>query len=211
MYASIADLRDECVRESEASDSRLALLLKEASAHIDRMTGWFFEPRPGAYRLDGRGTPSIEPPVPPIRIDQLMIGDSDFPLSPERVVVVGAPVQPGFDAPRITLRYGRFPQGRGNIVVEGLWGFTEHDGTEHGCVPFAIRRACMLLVLRNMAPLASDESLEARTRSRIVSERTKDQSYTLEGARAAARNLSGDSEIDALLLPYVRPMPIGAA
>lgn len=210
-YATVADLRDEGVRESEASDARLGLLLKEATAHIDRVTGWFFEPRAGTYRLDGRCTPSVELPVPPIRIDRLTIGDSDVSLDPERVVVVGAPVQPGFDGPRITFRYGRFPRGRGNVVVEGLWGFTEYDGTEIGCVPFAIRRACMMLVLRNLTPLADEASFEMRNRARITSERTKDQGYTLSAIAPGAAALTGDPEVDSLLLPYVRPRPIGAA
>ena len=57
-YASVADLRAEGVLESEASDERLEALLEEASGTIDRMTGWWFEPRELMIRLDGRGTAS---------------------------------------------------------------------------------------------------------------------------------------------------------
>lgn len=212
MYASVGDLREEGVTLTEASDARLERLLEEASHLIDRVTGWFFEPRAMNFRLDGRGAPSIEPPVPPIRLDRLLLGSSELPLGPEHLVVVGAPVLPGFDAPRLTLRHGRvFPSGQGNIVAEGLWGFTEHDGTPEGRTPLVIRRACMLLVLRNLAPLADDASLEARSRWRLLEERTRDQSYRLDAPRQVSAQLTGDPEVDALLLPYVRPVPMGAA
>lgn len=212
MYASVADLRAEGVTATEASDARLELLLDEASRLIDRVTGWFFEPRLLTLRLSGRGVPTIELPVPSIRLDRLTLGLSELPLDAEHLLVVGAPVQPGFDTPYLTRRHGRFPRGHGNVVAEGLWGFTEDDGTPTGRTPPAIRRATMLLVLRNLAPLADDASLEARSRWRIIEERTRDQSYKLDSTKAAAASasLTGDPEVDALLALYVRPAPLGA-
>ncbi|GAB4111278.1 MAG: hypothetical protein OHK0013_47280 [Sandaracinaceae bacterium] len=213
MYASALDLRAEGVTAAAASDARLELLLDEATRLIDRLTGWFFEPRALTLRLSGRGAPSIELPVPPIRLDRLMLGDAEVPLDASALLVVGAPVQPGFDGPRFTLRHGRrFPRGSGNVVAEGLWGFTEDDGTPEGRTPLAIRRAAMLLALRNLAPLADDASFEARSRWRIIEERTRDQSYRLGPVRpSSVTSLTGDPEIDALLAPYVRPPPLGAA
>jgi hypothetical protein len=212
VYASIADLRAEGVTEGAASDARLEQLIDEATGLIDRVTGWFFEPRLATFRLDGRGTPSIELPVPLIRLDRLTVGTSEMSLDPDELVIVGAPVRPGFDAPRITLRHGMFPRGRGNVVVEGLWGFTEEDGTPEGRTPLVIRRAALMLVLRTLAPLADDSSFEARSRSRIVEERTRDQSIRFEtGTRQTSRELAGDPEVDSLLALYVRPSPLGAA
>ena len=180
MYASVADLRAEGATVAEASDERLLALLDEATFLIDRVTGWFFEPRLATLRLDGRGTPSLELPVPPIRLDRLAVGDLELSLAFDDLVVVGAPVQPGFDGPRLTLRHGsRFPRGHGNVLVEGLWGFTEADGTAEGRTPLAIRRACMLLVLRSLAPLADDAAFDARSRWRVIEERTRDQSIKL--------------------------------
>ena len=213
MYASIADLRAEGVTVAEASDARLELLLEEASRLIDRVTGWFFEPRLMTLRLSGRGGSTIELPVPPIRLDRLMLGSSELPLDAEHLLIVGAPVQPGFDTPYLTRRYARFPRGHGNVVAKGLWGFTEYDGTPTGRTPPAIRRATMLLVLRNLTPLADDAAFEARSKWRIIEERTRDQSYKLDGAKAAAASasLTGDPDVDALLALYVRPAPLGAA
>jgi hypothetical protein len=212
VYASVADLRAEGVTAATASDARLELLLDEATRLIDRVTGWFFEPRTATFRLDGRGAPSVEPPVPPIRVDRLALGDRELSLAFEDLVVVGAPIQPGFDAPRLTLRRCRvFPRGRGNVVVEGRWGFTEDDGSPEGQTPLAVRRACLLLVLRNLAPLADDASFEARSRWRLLEERTRDQSYRLDAAKQPARALTGDPEVDVLLAPYVKPSSLGAA
>lgn len=214
MYASVADLRAEGVTAAEASEARLELLLDEASRLIDRATGWFFEPRMVTLHVSGRGAPSIELPVPPIRVDRILLGSVELSLDPSELLIVGAPVRPGFDGPRFTRRHGRvFPRGHGNVVTEGLWGFTEDDGTPTGRTPPAVRRSTMLLVLRSMAPLAADASFEARSRWRIIEERTRDQAYKLDplssvGASAA---LTGDPEIDRYLEPYVRPSPFGAA
>jgi len=213
VYASVADLRAEGVTLTEASDARLELLLDEASRLIDRVTGWFFEPRLLTLHLSGRDAPSIELPVPPIRLDRLTLGTTALSLDPSTLLVVGAPVPPGFDGPRLTRRHGRvFPRGHGNVIAEGLWGCTEEDGTPTGRTPAAIRRGAMLLVLRNLAPLADEASFEARSRWRILEERTRDQCYRLDPAKGSTSMvLTGDPEVDTLLGPYVRPTPIGAA
>ena len=102
MYASVADLRAEGVTAAEANDARLELLLVEASSLIDRVTGWFFEPRLLTLHLAGRGAPSIELPVPPLRVDRLVLGRAELSLDPSELLIVGAPIQPGFDGPRFT-------------------------------------------------------------------------------------------------------------
>ena len=211
MYATVDDLRAEGVTAAQATDERLASLIEEATAAIDRITGWFFEPRTLNLRLDGRGTPSLEPPVPPIELDRLAIDATELSLDSADLVVVGAPVAPGFDAPRISLTRGRvFPKGTGNVTAEGLWGYTEPDGTPEGRTPLEIRRACMLLVLRLLHPLAGESSTDARNRWRILEERTRDQSYRLDGVKDTGP-FTGDPEIDGVLLRYRRPPGLGAA
>ena len=182
MYATVDDMRSEGISPEQAGDERLGAHINEATRAIDRVTGWFFEPRAAVYRLDGRGAASIELPAPPIRLDVLAIDGDALPTDPEDLVVIGAPVQPGFDGTRITLRHGRrFPRGQGNITVEGLFGYTEDDGSPHGRTPLEIRRACMMLVLRGLPPLGdADGAADARNRWRILEERTRDQSYKLD-------------------------------
>jgi len=211
VYASVADLRDESVSVAQASDARLLALIDEAGRAIDSFTGWFFEPRTLTLRLDGRGTPSIEPPVPPIELTQLTVGGSDVSFAPDDLVVVGAPVQPGFDGPRLTRTRGRvFPKAAGNIEGAGTWGYTEDDGTAQGRTPAEIRRACMLLVLRWLSPLGTDDA-EARNRWRIIEERTRDQSYKLDRVGGGGSTFTGDPDIDGIVARYRRPPGLGAA
>lgn len=210
MYATLGDLRDEGVTEAMASDARATELLKEASQAIDRHTGWFFEPRSLTLQLDGRGTPSLEPPVPPIALTRLTVLGRHVSVSPQDVVLIGAPVAWRLDAPRLTRTQGRrFPKGAGTVEVEGIWGYTEVDATTpYGRTPLEIRRACLLMALRWWAPLADDDAT-ARHRWRIIEERTRDQSYRLD--RMSAGTLTGDPDIDHILERYRRPMGLGAA
>lgn len=211
-YATVADMRGEGVTEAMASDARLCALIEEASRVVDHHAGWFFDARQQTFHLDGRGTPTVEPPIPPIALSRLAVGGSDLSLHPDDLLVVGSPVAPDFHAPRITLRHGRrFPKGSGNVEVEGLCGYTEPDGTPHGRTPLEIRRATMLLVLRLLPPLGDVETAsDARSRWRIIEERTRDQSYKLAPDSRAAP-LSGDPEVDAILARYRRPPGLGAA
>lgn len=224
MYASVVDMRDEGVTPAMASDERLAALLAEACAFIDRVTGWFFEPRSMIVRMDGRGTPSIEPPYPPIRIDFLTISGAPVSLQPDDLVIVGAPVAIGFDTPRFTLvqkwaypengcaiPFRRtFPKGEGNVVASGLWGYTEPDGSPTGRTPSAVRRAAMLIALRNISLLGTGDSA-AKSQWRVLEERTRDQSYRLGALPTIGVVYTGDPEIDLLLARYRKPMGLGAA
>ena len=221
MYAAVADLRAEGVTTTMASDSRLEALLDEATRFIDRICGWYFEPRAAAYRVDGRGGRSIELPVPPLELRSVTVESTGFwshawevgfTVRPQDLIVTGAPVGPDFDAPRMTLRYHhRFPRGERNVIVEGRWGYTEQDGTPDGTTPPTIRRACMLLVLRNLPLITDDAFHEARARGRLLEEQTRDQRYRLDNARMAGPLLVGDPDIDLLLSPYVRPIAVGSA
>jgi hypothetical protein len=210
VYATVSDLRAEGVTAAQATDARLEALLAEATAFIDAACAWWFEPRAAVLRMDGRGTRSLEPPVPPLHLDALTLDGTALSLAPADLAVVGAPAGAGFEAPRLTLRHGRvFPRGDGNVEAAGLWGYTEADGTVTGRTPLAIRRACLALVLRWLPPLASAEAEEARNRWRLTEERTRDQSYRL--APGASGPLTGDADIDAVLLRYRRPAGLGAA
>ncbi|MCP4678734.1 MAG: hypothetical protein GY854_25135 [Deltaproteobacteria bacterium] len=214
MYATVADMRAEGVTVAQASDERLGALIDEATMIIDQLTGWFFEPRVMRLYLDGPGTRSIEPPYPPIRVMRLTVDGKERSRDAEDLLVVGAPVQPGFYAPRLTLLDGTvFPKGDGNVSVRARWGYTEDDGSSNGRTPLAIRRACMMLVLRNLPLLADeDEVADARNRWRVIEEKTRDQSYKLDkttGPTGSAA-LTGDPEIDTILLRYRRPSGLGA-
>ncbi len=217
-YASVAEMRAEGVNDDVASDLRLAMALDEASRTIDRLTGWFFEPRREVVRLSGKNARTIELPFPPIEIEHVRVGGGfwmpayNIPLNPELLWVVGAPVRADFDAPRITLRFGyAFPVGQGNVEVAGLFGYTEPDGTPHGRTPLAIKRATMILALRSIPGVADVDAREDnRRRARLIEERTRDQAYRLAPPPVAIA-LTGEPEVDDILVRYRRPLGLGAA
>jgi hypothetical protein len=98
-----------------------------------------------------------------------------------------------------------------NVVVSGLFGFTDPDGSAVGRTPDLIRHATKLLVLREIPTMTDTAQREDRQkRWRIVSERTRDQGYDLAPMRAHGA-FTGDSEIDAILVAYQRPPHLGAA
>jgi hypothetical protein len=209
VYATVDDMRLEGVTPSDGDDARVLAALEEASRLVDQLCGWFFEPRALSLRIDGRGTPTLWLPFPPIQITRLEAKGAPVSRDPENLVVVGAPALPGNDGPRLTRVHGIFPRGSGCIFVEGLFGFTEPDGTAVGRVPRAIRRATLLIAIRSLAALAGEDSSEARSRHRVIEERTRDQAIRF--AEPVTSHLTGDEEIDRLLLPYARPRAMGAA
>ena len=50
-----------------------------------------------------------------------------------------------------------------------------------------------------MAPLADDALVRGASRWRIIEERTRDQSYRVDLAKAGVGALTGDPDVDALL------------
>ena len=210
MYATVPDLRAEGVSPKSVSRARLRRLIGEASATIDRVCGQFFEPRSATVALNGRGSRVIELPWVPLDKPDVFIGP--YEVAPQRVHVDSGPVTPGAAAPVLRMvGGGEFPRGTANVRAVGTWGHTEPDGTALGRVPLAIRRACMLLVMRMAPQLANaPETREARDGWRLVEERTRDQSYKLGRSREEAP-LTGDPEVDRLLAPYLAPIQLAAA
>lgn len=116
---------------------------------------------------------------------------------------------------------GRFYNSRRNVEVLGVFGCTELAPGEvageysaqvplsYGGTPAAIRRACLLLTCRRYMRLeASGDSLGAYMAGRVQSESTRDQSYSLGSpvGQDGAYGLTGDLEVDTLLMLYPPPL-----
>lgn len=205
MYATVADLRGEGVPVEVLDDTRAALLLDEASRLINQVTGQWFAPQARTLRVPGRGAPSVYPPVAPIALEAVTDFEEEVPLG--ALEIVGAPVDPGSDGPRITRLRGCFRPGRANVRLVGWFGYTEADGTAFGRTPLAIRRATLLLAYRWVVPLGLDDGAAGR---RIVEERTREQSVRF-AEPAPGGELTDLPEVDALLAPYVRRRRVGVA
>jgi len=149
------------------------------------------------------------------------LNDPDDRDHPRIEMVSGSLIDyPGLDA--------EFLAGSQIIEVSGLFGYTElgpgdsvgetSDGSQiplsYGDTPELIRQACMLLVTRNIGTLGDPASrADWRDASRVIEEKTADQSYKL-ASNAQLKlfgSTTGDPEIDGILNLYRVPASMGVA
>jgi hypothetical protein len=237
-YGSLRELRDEGVTVTQASDARLIAAILRASAYVNRITGRDFSPRYKLLRLDGRGGSVQLLWEPIIALETLHFSTS--PLFPSDLQVQadfyrvynrhlsGLNTPDDRDDPKVELfrssedlqgirpfTFSRliFPKGQHNVEAVGVFGYTEADGSPFGVTPTEIRRVTHLLTLREIPKLMSCSREETLSRYRIKSEKTRDQSYDLEGLKDLGRigRFTGDPEIDSILAAYLRPPMMGAA
>ncbi len=108
-----------------------------------------------------------------------------------------------------------FPIGALNLQVDGVLGFTDPDpnfpGDQIGMTPELIREVCMKLVQREAPKMKdTDDREDAQKRHRLISEKTRDQSYRLDRSPIQG-TITGDSEIDNILISYKRPAQMATA
>jgi hypothetical protein len=124
----------------------------------------------------------------------------------------------GYDRARWTADLcWRWPRGTQNVIITGLFGYTEANGTPTGGVPQQVARAVQLLTLRDLPALTDTAAREDANRWRLTGERTRDQAYTmLNGTdigqrRAAIGSFTGDPAIDGIIEMFKRPFVVGGA
>lgn len=236
-YCLLADLREEGLTAASVSDARLQRLIAEASRQIERWTRRWFEPRALSLRLDGTKSRALRFDAPIIVLDGVqyeedadLVDASNFRVY-NRHITEGLLSPDDRDNPRVEWQSERRPwiapigtawpvvtpvfhEGRQNIVASGLFGYTDPDGSFVGGTPEGIRRATMLMVLREASKLtAANARFDARERHRLINERTRDQSYQLSPGRAALAGQAGtgvggwtgDPAIDDLVDQFVAP------
>lgn len=93
---------------------------------------------------------------------------------------------------------GVFPHGYQNIKIHGYWGYTDREGR----TPEEIKMACKLIVQKWLAPTnAPGSRAQRRGGAGLKSQSTDGHSYSLSEALSVG-TLTGDQEIDSLLIPY---------
>lgn len=232
-YCAPSDLKEEGV--CNKSDVFLLGRIELASRFIERVTGRFFEPRYLELNVDGQGSPILPLWMPIIAIEQVSYETSPYQPSSEEIdeelmriyarhLSQGLTQPDDRDNPRIELyRWadeiitgtpyaitGRliFPLGQQNIIVKGVFGYTDRDNSACGRTPVPISHVCKLLVIREINQLASIAARDdALKRFRIKSEKTRDQQYTLDSLAASGRlgMFTGDPDVDSILASYIRP------
>lgn len=215
-YASLAQARAEGITTQQADDTRLQLLLDNASRYIDAVTGLFFEPRTRTLRFSGNGEIWLALPAPVITLTGVTLDDGALALAD--VIVDGLYTDEEHQRrnPRLarkpsSFQYGadaaRWPEGLQNITVAGSFGFVEANGTS---APPAIQEVCLRLALRNLARLGDASGQASRQASRVYREATDGHSYELAGGIPGAAGawrqggLTGDADIDVTLAMYGR-------
>lgn len=140
----------------------------------------------------------------------------------------------GCDYPSMTYRNGRsrnrynspaalwsrFHDNQQNVHIEGVFGYTDPDGTLFGCTPEKIKEAVILLTMKELPGLweLTQGGSALATTGPIYQKKTFDQSITfapLQFARdgqgsAYAGVITGDPRIDRILAQYRCPPAYGA-
>lgn len=232
-YCTIADVRAEGYAALAYPDARVQEAIDQATATIDDVCGQTFAPRRRRVSLD------VDPDTGEAFLDAPCCAvwqawdaeDQEMPRTD--LVIYNRHLTEGLRAPddrrnpRVALRRELYTPayltaGRRQLVLDGVFGYTDLDGVPgetargsqipltYGRTPLAIRRACLLLAVDLLATLAAGGST-AQSASRVISEKTKDQSYTLQALPAAATTwgLTGNAEADGLLQNFMGPLHVG--
>jgi len=247
-YCTIQDIRDEGFADPPVTDAMITIGIARATEYIDRYCRQWFEPRWRTIILDGVRLDQMLPDVPIIALAQVFLEDDEQGLADLRIYnrhLTNGTTSPDDRAnPRVafaqdteyfdrSLRtdFGRrFPYGRKNVKLVGLFGHTElgeGDAIGHtaadsqiplslGQTPALIKRAAVLLSCTLMYTLASGRAASALIASRVVEDETKDQRYKAQGKTATqidGQGLFGDefglSEVDAILAGFAAPLSAG--
>jgi hypothetical protein len=234
-YVTVAEMRAEGVTDPPYDDPRVQVAIDLATLLIDKVTGWFFEPRNLVMLVDGRGHDTIYLAIPIIEITKLELGEYDVwdEVDLDDVEVYNRhlsnqthPIDDRYNAKIVREQsiitpsdpdleiFEYWPKGDQNIRVTGKFGFTDYDaGTPDGVTPELIKWACKKLAIKELPGMAEEEWDEEHVRSRIKTEKTRDQSITLAkpytmkgGALGPGGVLTGDPTIDAVLSMFRRPI-----
>lgn len=221
-YVTVQELRDEGLTDTVAyPDALVNSRISLASRQIDSWTGRWFEPRKMIMDVDGPGAWEMQIDIPIVSIDLVTLLDREFPVTEvftfdlQDMVVYNRHITQNLyrpddrEDPRIGNIY--FPKGRMNVRLDGTFGYTDGNGD----TPEEIKRACMLMVIRDKEKLASKKrssSLLVGLGGPLLEENTDDHSYKLGAVTRTVGStayFTGDPEIDQILLNFRRPAALG--
>lgn len=233
-YCTLADVRAEDLPVSVASDARVTALITEMSALIDRVTGWWFEPRAETQKIDGTGTPYLHLQAPATAVTEVRRvwraadPDSTFVIDDDSYVIYSYETPTQRHNPHLRLIVASdsalviaagvstddWVVGSQNYEIDGTFGFVDDDGAGSGTTPEAIKRACIMLVIHNARPLwetmsGQDAAYERRTGD-LRSHSVQGRSATW-GGPSSSGSATGLNAVDQILAFYRRPIGMVAA
>lgn len=234
-YVTLTECREAGIATAMASDVKLQQLIAEATRYIIKVTGRSFIPTWKQTRLDGRGSRwlLVDEPICAIEkvevayldVDSTDVEEADFAVY-NRHLSEGLLIPDDRENPKLVLEWANphaeedptlfrklaWPLGQQNVVVTGVFGYTDPDGSPMGATPQAIKRVAMLLIFRNLMPSITAGPTMYPT-GPVVSESTQGQSVSFQAAavNALSHSFTGDAAIDQILASFRRPSSMGAA
>jgi hypothetical protein len=232
-YIRPSQLRAEGLGKSEATDVRLLELIREQSDFVDMVTRRWFEPRFKTLKVDGSGSRSLAIGHPIIALETATVSETALDLTAgeglviynrhiagdldpddRAVPMVAFPGTGGYleddDDPYVSdFVVSGFPRTAQSVQLVGLFGYTDYDGSPYGRTPLGVERLVKLLVFRSLAKMACGASgFQARMQNAVTSIRTRDQSVTYADSAVKSSGVTGDREIDVLLMMFTRPLGV---
>jgi len=193
----------------------------EVSRQIQDLTGRFFDPQFLSVRFNGLGCRALPLGDPVIGLSKVAFTTSPTIVPSDEVTLTQLRVYNRHlhglinpddrDNPRIEFAVGgQFPKGRQNILLEGMFGYTEPDGSPVGTIPARLQKVAAILALRVLQdPFGLD--VFTTNPGRIREAKTRDQQVKFGGvADGGVGNLTGDRIVDDILTLYMRPPHYGA-
>lgn len=205
-YATLTDVRNEGLTESDASDSRVNALLSEASDTIDELTGQSFSEVTETRTIIGRGSRMLWLPVPVSAVTEVRHVDmatAAETILPASSYYVHARPQDAKN-PRIESLGGTWANGA-TYEVDGTWGRVDADGN----TPADITRATVMLVIHWAGGLMDPDANAFRRQAdlRSISVRGRSESY---GGSPTEGTLTGVPDADRILARYRAPIEVWA-
>lgn len=214
----IRDLRAEGVAIT-VPDLKLARSINRGDSWLERYCARVFQPRFNRVRLQCKAAGKIRCPEPLCWLQSVATEENvDIDLSSIELNsrylrgAQGAPSYGSDDRDNCFLKASSFVKGT-YYWITGVWGYSEADGSEVGCVPEQIRLAAINLGLKYQASLMGSGSgaIPAFT-DRLIHEKTATQEYNLSPIDSGSISMvAGDSELYRILKQYRRPMQMGYA
>jgi len=233
-YPIIDDVRTEGFSPLNYTDSRVQTAIDESVAFLELTTQRSFIPKTKTIHVSGYGEQTVlflDEPI--VSITSVAIEDQFGGLSTvdstsfkvfNRHLSEDLLDPDDREAPRIEFVSGHldifgqgfWPLGVQNVKIVGKFGYTDRHPTDaagnpDGVTPPLIARVVLRLVSRFIERENDIGEREDRLhRFRIVSERSGDRSLSLS-KHPVGGSLTGDPDIDSILVRYRRPLRFGRA
>lgn len=246
-YCTVSDMRAEGITAAMADDLRLLQSIDLAGKFIERITKRSFKPTYKSVKLNGKGGPFVLSMETIIAVESVEIETDPFftsvpaDLETDLYRVYNRHLSQNLtnpddrNNPKLEMRRfladftassGRnelgftkliFPRGQQNIKINGIFGYTDYNGTPLGETPLEIRNVCKKIALRELPQLLDFESRTIFNKNYLITrEQTRHQRVhyfdRLSGRSQTAvfGMFTGDAEIDNVLAAYIRPPTLGA-